>query len=76
MVKGESPSLFAENCPPREVIRKHRLKKPIPTTNILQHSGRRGGRDKRGVKTGKTDLSGWAGELILWESSWNIITII
>jgi len=39
MVKGESPSLLAENCPPREVIRKHRLKKPIPTTNILQHRG-------------------------------------
>lgn len=35
-VKGESPGLLAENWPPREVIRKHRLKKPIPTTKILQ----------------------------------------
>jgi hypothetical protein len=44
MVKGASPSLLAENCPPREVIRKHKLKKPMPTTNILQDRGRRGGR--------------------------------
>lgn len=36
MVKGESPGRLAENWPPREVIRKHRLKKPIPTTKILQ----------------------------------------
>lgn len=50
MVKGESPSLLAENCPPREVIRKQRLKKPIPTTNILQHMGRREGKDEKGVE--------------------------
>ena len=50
IVKGESPSLLAENCPPREVIRKQRLKKPIPTTNILQHRGRREGIDEKGVE--------------------------
>lgn len=48
MVKGESPSLLAENCPPRDVIRKQRLKKPIPTTNILQHRGRREGTEGKG----------------------------
>lgn len=50
MVKGESPSLLAENCPPREVIRKHRLKKPIPTTNILQHRRRKEGIGVKGVE--------------------------
>lgn len=49
IVKGESPSLLAENCPPRDVIRKQRLKKPIPTTNILQHRRRREERDGKGV---------------------------
>lgn len=39
MVKGVSPGRLAENCPPREVIRKHRLKKPIPATKILQGQG-------------------------------------
>lgn len=38
MVKGESPGLLAENWPPRDVIRKQRLKKPIPTTKILQET--------------------------------------
>lgn len=49
MVKGESPSLLAENWPPREVIRKHRLKKPIPTTNILDGGtgGKRRERERR-----------------------------
>lgn len=40
MLNGESPSRLAENCPPREVIKKHRLKKPIPATNILQQTDR------------------------------------
>lgn len=31
---------MAENWPPRDVIRKHRLKKPIPTTKILQETQR------------------------------------
>lgn len=35
MVKGESPRRLAENCPPREVIRKHRVKNPMPSTKIL-----------------------------------------
>lgn len=35
-VKGESPGRLAEKRPPKEVIRKHRLKKPTPTTKILQ----------------------------------------
>lgn len=39
MVKGVSPGRLAENCPTREVIRKHRLKKPIPATKILQGQG-------------------------------------
>lgn len=39
-MKWESPGLLAENWPPREVIRKHRLKKPIPTTKILQDRDR------------------------------------
>ena len=49
-VKGESPGRLAENWPPREVIRKHRLKKPIPTTKILQEERQRQSgqlRDKR-----------------------------
>lgn len=50
MVNGESPSLLAENCPPRDVIRKHRLKKPIPTTNILQHRRRREGIGVKGAE--------------------------
>lgn len=49
-VKGESPGLLAENWPPREVIRKHRLKKPIPTTKILQE----GDRDKGIMWNGNT----------------------
>lgn len=36
MVKGESPRRLAENCPPSDVIRKHRVKNPMPSTNILQ----------------------------------------
>lgn len=34
-VKGGSPGRLADNWPPREVIRKQRLKKPIPATKIL-----------------------------------------
>lgn len=40
---------MAENCPPRDVIRKQRLKKPIPTTKILQNRRRREGIDGKGV---------------------------
>lgn len=36
VVKGESEGRLAENWPPREVIRKHKLKKPIPSTKILK----------------------------------------
>lgn len=36
MLNGESPNRLAENWPPREVIKKHRLKKPMPATKILQ----------------------------------------
>lgn len=35
MVNGESPSLLAENWPPKDVIKKQRVKNPMPTTNIL-----------------------------------------
>lgn len=61
MVKGESPSLLAENCPPRDVIRKQRLKKPIPTTNILQHRGRREGTEGKGGLGRQTCLI-WNGD--------------
>lgn len=40
-VKGGSPGLLEENWPPREVIRKQRLKKPIPTTKILHKQTQR-----------------------------------
>jgi hypothetical protein len=36
MVKGESPRRRAENWPPKDVIRKQRVKKPMPRTNSLQ----------------------------------------
>jgi hypothetical protein len=36
MVKGESPRRLAENWPPRDVIRKQRVKKPMPRTKSLQ----------------------------------------
>lgn len=41
MVKGESPRRLAENCPPRDVIKKHRVKNPMPSTNILQEGKQR-----------------------------------
>lgn len=44
VVNGESLSRFAENWPPREVIRKHRLKKPTPATKILQQIDRKADR--------------------------------
>ena len=56
MVKGESPGRLAENWPPREVIRKHKLKKPTPTTKILQ------GKDKWLSGKKKANHNAWAQE--------------
>lgn len=41
MVKGESPRRLAENWPPRDVIKKHRVKNPMPSTNILREGKQR-----------------------------------
>lgn len=61
MVKGESPRRLAENCPPSDVIKKHRVKNPMPSTNIL-----RGG--KKSHKGGDAELPLTSNHgLIEWE---------
>lgn len=57
-VKGESPGLLAENWPPRDVIRKQRLKKPIPTTKILQETRTEFKDHQRDGEGEKTDRCG------------------
>lgn len=55
VVNGESVRRLAENCPPREVIKKHRLKKPIPTTKILQRKRER--ERGRSIKCKKSEIT-------------------
>ena len=69
MVKGASPSLLAENCPPREVIRKHKLKKPMPTTNILQDRGRK---SRRKVMTRRRREGGGGQVYCFWSDHLNV----